>query len=139
MPLRDLWTSSSFGALYARSGSPGTEQDDIVVPVHGLIIASGYMVPTAERLADVARVYAPDLPGYGRSAKPAVTLTMAWLADALACWIKSAGIAKAHLVGNSFGCQIIAEFATRHPERVVRIVIQGPTVDPQARSFMRQL
>jgi pimeloyl-ACP methyl ester carboxylesterase len=56
-----------------------------------------------------------------------------WLLDALE-------MPKAHLVGNSFGCQIIAEFALRYPQRIDRrLVLQGPKVDPSARSFGKQL
>jgi len=33
----------------------------------------------------------------------------------------------AHLVANSFGCQVLAEFALRHAERVDRLVFQGPS------------
>src|SRR3982751_3131372 len=107
----------------------------MVILVHGMVISSRYMVPTAERLAPLCDVYAVDLPGYGKSAKPARVLSLAELADALAAWMKAAGLEKAHLVGNSFGCQIIVEFALRHPARVNRIVLQGPTVDPEARSL----
>jgi len=45
----------------------------------------------------------------------------------------------AHLVGNSFGCQVIAEFAVRHPDRVRCLVLQAPTVDASARTFSQQL
>jgi 2-hydroxy-6-oxonona-2,4-dienedioate hydrolase len=43
------------------------------------------------------------------------------------------------LVANSFGCQVLAEFALRHADRVNRLVFQGPTVDPNARSVRQQL
>jgi 2-hydroxy-6-oxonona-2,4-dienedioate hydrolase len=97
------------------------------------------MVPTAEQLAPFGRVYAPDLPGYGKSYKPAKVLTLSELADALVDWMDALDLAKAHLVGNSFGCQIIAEFGLRYPERIDRLVLQGPTVDPSARSLSKQL
>jgi 2-hydroxy-6-oxonona-2,4-dienedioate hydrolase len=38
--------------------------------VHGLVVSSRYMVPLAEVLACWFDVYAPDLPGFGRSEKP---------------------------------------------------------------------
>jgi pimeloyl-ACP methyl ester carboxylesterase len=110
-----------------------------VVLVHGLVISSRYMVPTAEQLAYLCRVYAVDLPGYGKSYEPKTVLSLSELADALAGWMTVLGLAKAHLVANSFGCQILAEFALRHPERVDRLVFQGPTIDPAARSLVRQL
>ena len=109
-----------------------------MVLVHGMVVSSRYMLPTAERLAPLCNVYAVDLPGYGKSAKPARVLSLAELADALAAWMQAAGLESAHLVGNSFGCQIIAEFALRPPARIERLVLQGPTVDPSARSLWRQ-
>src|SRR5205814_1291352 len=111
----------------------------VVVLVHGMVISSSYMVPTAERLVPFCRVFAPDLPGYGKSFKPRPILTVSQLADALAAWMDANAIAKAHFAGNSFGCQILAEFASRHPALVDKLMLQGPTVDPEARSFLRQL
>ena len=37
------------------------------VLVHGLGMSGRYLAPTAERLAADFRVYAPDLPGFGRT------------------------------------------------------------------------
>ena len=136
--LRDLWVDTAEGKIYARAALSDARGPGVVL-VHGLVISSRYMVPTAERLAPLCDVYAPDLPGYGRSAKPARILSLAELADALARWMSAAGLERAHLVGNSFGCQVIAEFALRHPARVERLVLQGPTIDPAARTFLRQL
>jgi len=42
------------------------------------------------------------------------------------------------LVANSFGCQVVADFAARRPERVARLVLVGPTIDRRARSLGRQ-
>jgi 2-hydroxy-6-oxonona-2,4-dienedioate hydrolase len=140
MPLTSLWTKVPGGEMHIRTNLyPPPADVPVVVLVHGMVISSSYMVPTAERLALLCRVYAPDLPGYGQSYKPWPILLLPQLADALAIWMDTVGIPKAHLVGNSFGCQIIAEFALRYPDRVDRIVLQGPTVDPQARTLSQQL
>jgi 2-hydroxy-6-oxonona-2,4-dienedioate hydrolase len=122
-PRRPQPTGSRFSERRAGARHGGLE------PIHGA---------EAERLAPLCNVYAIDLPGYGKSVKPARILRLSELADALAGWMQAAGLEKAHLVGNSFGCQIIAEFALRHPARVDRVVLQGPTVDPAARSLGRQ-
>ena len=111
----------------------------MVVLVHGLVVSSRYMVPTAERLAPNCRVFAPDLPGFGRSEKPPRVLDVAGLSDALSAWMGEVGLERAALVGNSFGCQIIADLAVRHPGRVERAVLQGPTMDPLGRSVPRQV
>jgi 2-hydroxy-6-oxonona-2,4-dienedioate hydrolase len=111
----------------------------VVVLVHGLVVSSRYMVPTAEQLAPHCRVFAPDLPGFGRSEKPRRVLDVAGLSDALSAWMGEVGLERAALVGNSFGCQIIADLAVRHPGRVERAVLQGPTMDPLGRSVPRQV
>jgi pimeloyl-ACP methyl ester carboxylesterase len=105
-----------------------------VVLVHGLIVSSRYMVPTAERLAPFVPVFAVDLPGFGRSDDPARTLDVPELADALASWMEASLLERAVLVGNSFGCQVIAELAARHPGRVAGVVLAGPSMDPRARN-----
>lgn len=106
-----------------------------VVLVHGLSVSSGYMVPTAQCLAPYYRVYAPDLPGFGKSAKPSHILNVTELADALAAWMQVMGLKSATLVGNSLGCQIIVDFALRYPTYIERAVLVGPTMDPKARSI----
>jgi len=110
-----------------------------VVLVHGYGISGRYMVPIGDRLAVERPVYAPDLPGHGRSDDPERVLTIAELADFLASWMSAAGIDRTALLGNSMGCQIVAELALRHPERVDRLVLVGPTADPRARSLPRSL
>lgn len=104
-----------------------------VILVHGLVASSRYMVPIARHLATDFRVFAPDLPGFGKSDKPHRVLDLTELADALAAWMACLGLERAHLIGNSLGCNILVEFALHHGERVERLVLQGPTVDPAIR------
>jgi 2-hydroxy-6-oxonona-2,4-dienedioate hydrolase len=126
--------------VHARvSVDPAPDGLPAVVLVHGIGVSSRYMVPIAERLAPYFRVYAPDLPGFGRSAKPSHVLNLTELADALVGWMRAIGLESAAFLGNSFGCQIIVEFALRHPERIERAVLQGPTVDPEARTTLQQI
>ena len=110
-----------------------------VVLVHGLVVSSRYMRPTAELLARWFHVSAPDLPGFGRSEKPARSFDVPELADALAGWLDVHGLDRAAFLANSFGCQVVVDLAVRHPERVERAVLAGPTVDPAARSAYRQI
>jgi len=93
------------------------------------------MVPTAVRLAPYYHVYLPDLPGFGKSAKPSHILTVPELADALADWMQAMELPPAVLLGNSLGCQIIVDFALKYPERITHAVLVGPTMDPKARSI----
>ncbi len=117
---------------------PVPEETPTVVLVHGLALSGQYMVPTAEELAPFCKVYIPDFPGFGDSGKPSCVLDVPGLADALAVWMDAVELDSAILMGNSFGCQIIAEFAVRHPEKLQRAVLQGPTTDPYERSWLMQ-
>ena len=109
-----------------------------LVLVHGSGLSGRYMIPTARELARDFRVSLPDFPGFGDSDKPAEVLNVPQLADALAAWLPAAGLERASLLGNSFGCQVIADLAARYPERVVRAVLQGPTTPPGERSWFWQ-
>ena len=138
MKLTRVWTETAAGLMHSRAGGDPRRGEPVVL-VHGLVISSRYMVPTAVELAPFCPVYAIDLPGYGDSVKPPTVLGLPELADALAAWLDAMKFASAHLVANSFGCQVLAEFALRHRHRVNRLVFQGPTVDPSARTVRQQL
>ena len=138
MKLESRWTQIRWGVMHARvhrQSVPGRR----VILVHGLVISSRYMEPTAEQLAALCDVYAVDLPGYGLSEKPPCVLSLSELADALSEWMKTEGLTTADFAANSFGCQVLAEFAVRHPDHIDRLVLQGPTIDPTARTFWRQV
>lgn len=123
-------------AAHARPAAPSVALP--LVLVHGYVISSRYMYPTLRRVARAADCWAPDLPGHGRSDTPARPLDVPGYADALVAWMDAAGIARALLVGNSLGCQIVAHAAARYPERVAGLVLVGPTVDARARSIRAQ-
>src|SRR5206468_493196 len=110
-----------------------------VVLVHGYGVSGTYMLPLAELLAPSFSVFAPDLPGYGRSQHPRTPLGVADLAAALAGWLDAAGLQCPAFVANSMGCQIVTELAVRLPGRVGPMVLIGPTVDPQRRAARHQL
>lgn len=117
---------------------PGMPERPPVVLVHGLGLSGRYMMPTAERLAARYRVRVPDLPGFGDSDKPGHVLDVPGLAAALHAWIEAAVREPVVLLGNSFGCQIIAEFAARHPTLTAGTILQGPTTPPEERSWLMQ-
>jgi len=126
--------------LHARvSTEPASAGHPALIFVHGLNVSSLTMLPTARLLARSYPVYAPDLPGCGESQKPAHALTVPELADALVAWMQAIGLERAVLIGNSMGCQVAVDCAARHPERVERLVLIGPTVDPQGRPLIRLL
>jgi 2-hydroxy-6-oxonona-2,4-dienedioate hydrolase len=96
------------------------------------------MMPTAALLARRFRVLVPDLPGFGDSEKPRRVLDVPGLAADLASWMDAAKVGPSALIGNSHGCQIIAELAVRRPDLVACAVLQGPTAPPHDRTWLRQ-
>ena len=90
--------------------------------LHGL---GGSRTSWRPQLADLSgefRCIAWDMPGYGASA-PVEPLTFDAIADAVARTLDAAGVARAHLVGESFGGMHALHTALRHPDRVGRLVL----------------
>ncbi len=137
--LKSSWTVVRGWRLHARVHTHSGERGQIpVVLIHGLLISSRYMVPTAQRLAAHYSVYALDLPGFGKSEGPQRVLTIAELADAVVAWMDVMQLPRAILLGNSLGCQVLINLAARYPRRVERLILTGPTVDPAARTVIQQ-
>jgi len=108
-----------------------------IVLVHGLGVASAYLLPLARRLAVGARVLVPELPGFGSSPGPPRALDVPGLAGALLAFLDAAAVPRAVLVGQSLGCQHAVHLAARHPDRVTRLALLGPTADPAAPTLPR--
>src|SRR5690606_10179903 len=132
--LADLHTVVAGQRWYARvAHGGGARGESPVLLVHGFGISSSYFVPAARRLGAIFDVYAPDLPGHGKSDTPPRALDVPALASALREWCAAVGIERARVVANSMGCQTAAELALREPDFVERLVLIGPTVDTAAR------
>lgn len=137
--LEDLWTRVADAAVYAKAGLRVAPPDAAaVVLVHGIGVTSRYLEPTMQTLAPHFRVYAPDLPGWGRSDRPPRALTIPELADTLVAWLDVVAVEAPTLVANSMGCQVVVDLAARMRDRAGRLVLVGPTVDAGARTIVRQ-
>jgi 2-hydroxy-6-oxonona-2,4-dienedioate hydrolase len=110
-----------------------------VVLVHGLSMSSSYLAPTAQQLAPFYHVYVPDLPGFGRSEKPGGAFDIPELSRLMAVYMDQLNLGPAYFLGNSMGCNFIVDFALRYPERVLKTVLVGPTIDQHARNFPETL
>jgi len=107
--------------LDAGSGPP-------VVVLHGLGASNASMLPTLWALSSDHRVLAPDLPGFGDSAKPQAAYDPAFYAEWLTAFLDALGISKASLVGNSMGGRIAIETALVAPERVTKLALLAPSM-----------
>lgn len=78
------------------------------------------------RLATAHRVIAPDMAGFGyTSTRPGATHDIDLWVGQLIALLDALGLDRVAVVGNSFGGAIALHLATRHPERVSRIVLMG--------------
>jgi pimeloyl-ACP methyl ester carboxylesterase len=111
----------------------------VYVLVHGVGVSGRYMMPTARVLARDHSVYVPDLPGFGKSCRPPHALDIGELADALAGWAEALGLPRAVYLANSLGCQVVLDFAARHPRHVECAVLVGPTGDPEAQTLVQMV
>jgi pimeloyl-ACP methyl ester carboxylesterase len=80
---REAWTTLDGRPVFARVSAGGAPGAVPVVCVHGLGVSGRYLMPTARELAADHPTFVPDLPGYGRSAKPPRPLDVPGLAAAL--------------------------------------------------------
>ncbi|MGK5739217.1 alpha/beta fold hydrolase [Micromonospora sp. URMC 103] len=121
-----------------RGADPGTGAPPVVL-VHGLAVSHRYLTPLAVALATTHPVYVPDLPGFGLSERPGEAYDVSRHAAHLAAWLDAYRLPPACLVGHSFGAEVVAALAARHPEAVRALVLAGPTSDPAARTRRGQV
>ncbi|ODU07604.1 MAG: 2-hydroxy-6-oxo-2,4-heptadienoate hydrolase [Pseudonocardia sp. SCN 72-86] len=81
---------------------------------------------TIPGLADRFRVLAPDIVGYGATARPdTVRYSLTTWTDHIVAFLDALGLDRVALVGNSLGGRISLELAHRLPDRVARMVLMG--------------
>jgi pimeloyl-ACP methyl ester carboxylesterase len=99
-----------------------------LVLVHGL--GSNAMQDWGRLIAPLGRsyhVYAPDLPGFGRSERPAAAdYSIPMQVEAVRAFMAAVGVSRARVAGNSVGGWIVARLAGEHPELVERLVVVAP-------------
>ncbi len=74
-------------------------------------------------LADEFTVLAWDAPGCGRSSDVPESWRMPEYADALAGWLRAAGIERPHVLGLSWGSSLALELYRRHPDVPASLIL----------------
>lgn len=104
--------------LVGGSGPPG----EAVVFVHGNPDTGSDWMPLLIRVAEFARVIAPDLPGFGatdpRSDGDYAVSDYGRFVNGV---IEHYGISRVHIVGHDFGGPFAASWAADHPDRVASV------------------
>lgn len=95
-----------------------------LVLVHGLGSSAGVeFYFNLEALAASHRVYAVDLPGFGKSDKPPIEYTIEFFVRVLRDFMVAHGLDRVALMGVSLGGRIAVGFALEYPSRVSRLVL----------------
>lgn len=120
-----------WGRLWARSGGDGATA---VILLHGLVSTGDIFGAGFDRLAETHRVVVPDLLGFGRSLDETRTAfstddhldALDQLAEATGALSANRIVVGAHSMGSSLALQ----WASRHPDRVARVVCWGAPIYP---------
>ena len=99
-----------------------------VILIHGLGGFADSWRHNVDALADRSTVYALDLPGFGRSAKPRTRYRLAYFARAVHGFVEALGLPHVSLVGHSLGGAVAVAYALTHPVRVERVALLGAVV-----------
>jgi pimeloyl-ACP methyl ester carboxylesterase len=95
-----------------------------VVFIHGLG-SSGYIEwrYNLETVSTRHRVFAPDMPGFGRSEKPRVRYGIPYFARFIERYMQGRGLRSAAIVGTSLGGRIALELALERPGLVRKLAL----------------
>ena len=100
---------------------------EVVVLLHGFGSSSDSWNRFAGRLTKHFRVIAPDLPGWGESARiDTESYGYPQQVERFHQFLGALALGRVHLVGHSMGGFIASAFAARYPERVITLGLLAP-------------
>lgn len=119
----------------------GPENGRRWVFVHGLMGYGANWRKIISGLESTERVLAYDQRGHGRSQKPVTGYTPEDYADDILKITEELGWDKFILVGHSMGGRNVLNFASRYPEKLIKLVVEdiGPEADPTAVGYYEKL
>ena len=115
-----------------------------MILLHGGLGSGEMFGPILPTLAEHHQVIAPDLQGHGRTTDIDRPITYPNLADDVAAFMDSVGLAKADVFGYSMGAATGLQLAIRHPEKVNKLVAASGAYDaggwqPEFRAMIPQM
>ena len=106
---------------------------DPIVVLHGSYMNIPTMGGIIPKLAQTHRVYALELQGHGRTTDIDRPITPENLADDVATFMDSVGLAKADVFGYSLGAMTGLQLAIRHPAKVNKLIMAAGAYDERGR------
>ncbi len=91
--------------------------------IHGLFGMSDNLIPVAEVLSKNFKVYLPDMRNHGNSPNSEIHTYKAMSKD-LFDFIEDKNIKKANFIGHSMGGKAVLQFASEHPDRIIKMIIE---------------
>ncbi|EEH64644.1 hydrolase, alpha/beta domain protein [Gleimia coleocanis DSM 15436] len=111
------------------------EGDPTFVLVHGIGVNSQYFQDLAELLVPFGDVLMLDLPGFGKTPRPAFPLSIAGFAAVVHQVMLYEKVTNPVVLGHSMGAQIVTELACRDPKWIRKIMLVGPPINVLERAF----
>lgn len=105
------------------SAAASSDERPALVMLHGFALDSRMWRRQIDVLGEHYRVLTVDLPGFGPQARE---LGEVEAAAALKTALDAARVDQAHILANSFGAAVAADFALLHPSRVRSLTLMGP-------------
>lgn len=112
-----------------------------LILLHGFGSCAAAWSDIAGKLAEKHKVISVDARGHGQSTNPTGTFTHAQAADDIRALLDALGIEQVRAVGFSSGGMTLLHLATKHPDRLSRMVLVGATTHfpDQARAIMHSV
>ena len=98
-------------------------EGNAVLLLHGWGGESASFQPVFDWLAQSHKVYAPDLPGFGKSQIPSTAWDSSDYAQFVIAFLEKFGIPEAHFIGHSFGGRISIIVSAEYPEKVDKLIL----------------
>ena len=101
-----------------------------LVMIHGFGAGLVQYYKNFDYLHDNRRLFAPDLPGFGRSTRVKFpkdsTRAEKQFVDSIERWREKVGLEKFILLGHSMGGYLATAYSIKHPQRVRHLVLVDP-------------
>jgi pimeloyl-ACP methyl ester carboxylesterase len=134
-----------FGSVNTRTGlqmhyaEQGDERGEPVILLHGYTDSWFSYSLAMKQLPANLHVYAPDLRGHGKTARPTTGYTMTAMAADVVAFMDAKGISQATIVGHSMGGFIAQRIAQTAPRRVSRLVLVATATAGRAFAGVNEL